>query len=60
MLREMGIESLIIGITGNVNPESTELFTRSGTDAVLHKPLSLERLTETVRELHAVQVALRS
>lgn len=44
ILRGMGIVLPIIGLTGNVLPEDVDLFTKHGANAVLTKPLDLEKL----------------
>ncbi|KAJ1407515.1 histidine kinase-like ATPase, partial [Ochromonadaceae sp. CCMP2298] len=41
-LREMGCDSYIVGVTGNVMQEDMDVFHEHGADAVLAKPLRIE------------------
>lgn len=46
VMREMGCDSFIVGITGNVLPEDIELFKSKGANAVLPKPFRIAQLEE--------------
>ena len=43
-------DGLIVGITGNAMVADMEIFTASGTDAVLTKPLSMTGLLSLLRD----------
>jgi CheY-like chemotaxis protein len=43
-MRDLGCQSFIVGITGNVLPEDIAIFKRSGADNVLPKPFHLNDL----------------
>jgi signal transduction histidine kinase/ActR/RegA family two-component response regulator len=43
-IREGGCDAFIVGVTGNMFPEDTEKFLRSGTNAVLPKPFKIDEL----------------
>jgi len=51
-LRKMGLKQVIIGVTGNVLQEDVDHFMRSGADAVLSKPLSMDKLRATLKKLN--------
>jgi CheY-like chemotaxis protein len=47
IIRSLGFKELVIlGVTGNVLPEDVEMFLAHGVDAVLGKPLTVERMWE--------------
>ena len=46
LIREMGCSSFIVGITGNVLAEDVRYFTSCGANAVLPKPVQMEKLEE--------------
>jgi CheY-like chemotaxis protein len=48
LLREKKCDILIIGVTGNTQPEYVEHFTKHGANSVLAKPLDINRLLEEV------------
>ena len=48
-IRELGCFSLIVGVTGNMLPEDVQFFRDNGADAVLPKPLNLEKFEEMLR-----------
>jgi CheY-like chemotaxis protein len=50
-LRALGCHVPIIGLTGNVLPEDVELFISHGADAVLGKPLTINRLADCLAAL---------
>ena len=50
-LREEGISTPIIGITGNVLPEEQQYYRFSGANRVLKKPLNLNLLKRTMLEI---------
>jgi CheY-like chemotaxis protein len=50
-LREEGVYTPIIGVTGNVLPEDRQYFLHSGANRVLRKPLSLPLLEKTLVDL---------
>eukprot|EP00597_Dinobryon_sp_UTEXLB2267_P013059 CAMPEP_0170121920 /NCGR_PEP_ID=MMETSP0020_2-20130122/16266_1 /TAXON_ID=98059 /ORGANISM="Dinobryon sp., Strain UTEXLB2267" /LENGTH=807 /DNA_ID=CAMNT_0010352549 /DNA_START=341 /DNA_END=2764 /DNA_ORIENTATION=- len=58
-LRRMGVNCLIFGCTGNVLQSDHDHFTTNGADFVLTKPLSLERLSETLKSFHCVSIGDR-
>ena len=51
LLRELGHTIPIIGLTGNVLQEDNEVFMSHGTNAVLHKPLSIAKFNEVMNAL---------
>jgi two-component system, sensor histidine kinase len=51
-LREKKCDILIIGVTGNVQPEYQEHFIKHGANVVLAKPLDINRLMEEVATRH--------
>ena len=47
IIRSLGFNDLVIfGVTGNVLPEDIEMFLNHGVDAVLGKPLTVEKMWE--------------
>lgn len=50
-IREKEIETLIIGVTGNVLPEDQEHFLKQGANAVLPKPVNIDELLYKVQHL---------
>jgi len=56
-LRERGFEGPIIGITAAVIGEETDKLLRAGADAVLSKPIKVDRLRETLGELTSQSTA---
>ncbi|KAI9001930.1 histidine kinase-like ATPase [Gaertneriomyces semiglobifer] len=48
-LRERGIVTPVVGITGNALKEDQELFIQAGADLVITKPLKKEKLVNTLR-----------
>lgn len=58
-LRQRGYSDImIIGITGNVLPEDIRYFLDHGADAVLAKPLSLDRLAATVERITTERIKM--
>ena len=51
VLRQMGVVLPIIGLTGNVLPIDIELFLDHGANAVLTKPLNLNKFGEILKDL---------
>jgi CheY-like chemotaxis protein len=52
IIRSLGFKELVIfGVTGNVLPEDVEMFMDHGVDAVLGKPLTVERIWEEYDQL---------
>lgn len=49
-LRELGCDSLLLGVTGNYLPEDVSHFLESGVDDVLVKPLSISQLMTAWRK----------
>ena len=49
-LREMGCESFIVAVTGNVLPEDIDYFEKCGANAVLAKPFQMKKLQELWRQ----------
>lgn len=43
-LREMGCDSFIVGVTGNVLPSDVQHFLRNGANGVIPKPLKVPDL----------------
>jgi CheY-like chemotaxis protein len=43
-IRALGYKGLLVGVTGNLLPEDTELFMSSGATAVMGKPLDMKEL----------------
>lgn len=43
-LRDEGVDSFVVGITGNVLPEDISYFKRCGANEVLHKPVDFDAL----------------
>jgi len=60
-LRKMGLKQvIIIGVTGNVLQEDVEHFMQSGADAVLSKPLSMDKLRATLLKLNCSSLGKES
>ncbi|KAJ1403163.1 CheY-like superfamily, partial [Ochromonadaceae sp. CCMP2298] len=51
LLREMGCDSYIVGVTGNVMQVDVDVFLQSGANSVLAKPLRIEIFERIVRTL---------
>lgn len=49
ILRDMGVRTPIIGVTGNVLPQDIEYFKKMGADEVIGKPVDITALLEVVR-----------
>jgi CheY-like chemotaxis protein len=49
-LREAGYEGVILGVTGNVQPEEIQHFLDCGADTVMGKPLDTNRLTHLLKD----------
>ena len=47
-IRERGYRGLIIGITGNTDPDEVDFFLSRGANLVLAKPVRLESLKAAV------------
>jgi CheY-like chemotaxis protein len=52
-MRAMGFTGVIIGLTGNVFEKDIADYIANGANAVLHKPLVLADLFETLRKIDA-------
>eukprot|EP01042_Synura_sphagnicola_P036518 gene36518-biopygen8477 len=50
-IRSLGYKGIIIGVTGNSSPQDILLFTASGADLVLPKPLDVDLLTRTIQRI---------
>eukprot|EP00607_Mallomonas_marina_P009756 CAMPEP_0182420796 /NCGR_PEP_ID=MMETSP1167-20130531/5871_1 /TAXON_ID=2988 /ORGANISM="Mallomonas Sp, Strain CCMP3275" /LENGTH=656 /DNA_ID=CAMNT_0024597247 /DNA_START=640 /DNA_END=2610 /DNA_ORIENTATION=- len=50
-IRDMGFSNIIIGMAVNVTVEEVEEFVKSGTDAVLEKPLDMEAFDLVMQEM---------
>ena len=48
-LREMGLDCVIIGVTGNVMKADVDYYLSKGAGSVLAKPFSLVKLMETLK-----------
>jgi CheY-like chemotaxis protein len=52
-IRELyGSSIIVIGLTGNVMPEDVKHFTDHGADAVLHKPLDINKFLGLLERIH--------
>jgi CheY-like chemotaxis protein len=51
LLRQKGYIGIIVGVTGNVMKEQTDFFLSKGANKVLGKPLDINKLEETFKEL---------
>ena len=49
-LRELGICTPVIGVTGNVLQEDTDFFLKSGANKILHKPFTIKTLESVLKE----------
>ena len=58
-MRKRGFHTLVIGITGNVMQTDMDHFMNSGANAVLSKPLSFEKMLETVKGLNIAKLGDR-
>lgn len=58
-MRKRGYQTLVIGITGNVMQTDMDHFMSCGANAVLSKPLSFEKMLETVKSLHITKMGDR-
>eukprot|EP01036_Dinobryon_divergens_P027234 gene27234-35965_t len=58
-MRKRGFNTLVIGITGNVMQTDMDHFMNSGANAVLSKPLSFEKMLETVKSLNVTKMGNR-
>lgn len=58
-MRKRGLSTLVIGITGNVMQTDMDHFMNSGANAVLSKPLSFEKMLETVKSLNVTKMGNR-
>lgn len=58
-LRELGCDSMIIGVTGNVNSDDVEYFKAMGADSVLPKPLGMSALQDVWQDLVHKQQRLK-
>ena len=58
-MRKRGLATLVIGITGNVMQTDMDHFMNSGANAVLSKPLSFEKMLETVKSLKVTKLGNR-
>lgn len=52
MIRELGSDVFIIGITGNVLSDDVQYFKSKGVNAILPKPLQLSSLEDLFMEYH--------
>jgi len=55
-LRRRAYSGLVIGVTGNVLQADVNMFMEHGADAVLAKPLMLNKLKDTLKSLHCDQL----
>jgi CheY-like chemotaxis protein len=55
----MGVNCLIFGVTGNVLQSDHDHFMNCGADFVLTKPLSVEKLSETLKTFRCVSLGDR-
>ena len=49
-IREMGYRGIIIGVTGDVMDDEIQDFKASGANAVLEKPLDMNKFSRIVQE----------
>ncbi len=50
-LRELGIKTPVIGVTGNVLKEDSEYYIQCGANKVIHKPFTVKTLERVLQEL---------
>ena len=50
-LRELGITTPVIGVTGNVLKEDSEYYIQCGANKVIHKPFTVKTLERVLQEL---------
>lgn len=55
-LRQMKVDSLIIGVTGNALPEDKEFFVSQGATTVLTKPINIDELVECINHNQGVKL----
>lgn len=51
LIRELGFNGRIFGVTGNVLPSDIEDFKSNGADLVILKPLTIEKFNRAMSEL---------
>ena len=54
-LRELGCDTTIFGVTGNVLAEDVAIFKQSGADKVLYKPINLPTLDAAWEDMELVK-----
>ena len=54
-LRELGCQTLIVGVTGNLLPDDVDYFKRQGANAVLGKPLNVKAFEDILDEFRTAQ-----
>mmetsp|Transcript_10355 Transcript_10355/g.14257 ORF Transcript_10355/g.14257 Transcript_10355/m.14257 type:complete len:826 (+) Transcript_10355:1774-4251(+) len=55
-LRAMGVDCLIVGVTGNVLQADIDYYVSMGAQSVVAKPFSLVKLMETLKRFHCVSL----
>jgi DNA-binding response OmpR family regulator len=48
-IRKLGYNGLVIGLTGQVQPEEQQLFKNSGANIILAKPVHIAKLEDVIR-----------
>ena len=56
-LRELGITTPVIGVTGNVLKEDSEYYLQCGANKVIHKPFTIKTLERVLQELVLAQTS---
>ena len=56
IIRSLGYDRIIMGITGNVLKEDTDYFRSKGADEVLAKPISIAQLQESWTKLSSTRI----
>ena len=52
-VRDAGYRGLIVGVTGDTSTESVQRFQQHGANAVLSKPLKLDKLKQEIDQFHS-------
>ena len=55
-MRRRGFSMLVIGLTGNVMQLDVDVFMQNGADGVLSKPLSVQKLMDTLKGLKVARI----
>jgi CheY-like chemotaxis protein len=55
-LRRLGLETMVIGVTGNVLKADIDHYISAGAQSVVAKPFSLVKLMDVLKGLHCVSL----